>query len=106
MTTICGIDQDHFKRRATPIELAKVIAGWHSDEQAEFIVCLAEALRDRCGGSAFMQVKAIADCIIKVENDPLGGDGTDLLKEIVHHLLLMRSEAGEYSLVQKREARS
>jgi hypothetical protein len=93
MHTICGINQDLFKQKPTPAELAQLIAHWRCDDQAEFLICLGESLRDRCGGDITRQWQWIANELVKREDDPLGGTGTDFLKEIVHRLLLIRSEA-------------
>lgn len=62
MDTICKIPLSAFTDKPTPEEMANIIAGMFSNEQAEFLWLLSGALNDKCGGTfgAQKQIAAIA----------------------------------------------
>lgn len=79
---VCGISLDNFKHQPTPEELGAIVAGWNSEDQAMFFICMGEGLRNSCGGKHFMQWQYIADSLMETESRLLDGSGSELIKEI------------------------
>jgi hypothetical protein len=84
--TICGIDCELFAKRPTPKELATIIAGWNSSQQADFFLDLGEQFRFQCGDRVFMQWQYIAEELMKRENELCDGSGSQLLKELTDRI--------------------
>lgn len=83
---VCGIALDNFKHKPTPEELGAIVAGWNSEEQAMFFICMGEGLRNRCGGRHFMQWQHIADDLKATEERLCDGSGSQLIEEIACRL--------------------
>lgn len=84
--TICGIELEKFTKRPTPQELAVIVAHWHDQQQADFFIALGESLRNCCRGKPFMQWQAIANAIVKTEQELCDGSASQFFREVQSRL--------------------
>jgi hypothetical protein len=86
VNTICGIDLDLLKRQPSPEELAYIVAGWNSKDQADFLIVLGEQLREQSSGRVAMQWQYIADDLSSTERRLHDESGSELIREIAQRL--------------------
>ncbi len=85
--TISGIAVELFAKPATAEELAWVVAGWSSTEQALFFGELANALAQKCGRSRVNhQLCFIADAIRKDEEQQGLPDASEMINDLAWFL--------------------
>lgn len=84
--TICGIEIERLIKKPTPQELGAIVAEWNDQKQVDFFLALDKSLRNCCAGKPFLQWQAIANTIIKTEEELCDGSASQFFKEIQSRL--------------------
>lgn len=83
---ICGVPVSAFAERPLPEELARIVAGQDSDDQARFFMALGEDMKHMCGHRVVFQWQYIADSLAKMEAEYVDGSGSELLTELADRM--------------------